>query len=450
MESESDGSSDYSEMELDDTGQWKKVKNKRKRTTSNNTTNKLVKKTQSTNFSQQEINEIVVGNNKNTQQKSPSQEDSNAAPTKTIKNVPTKKSTNFSNKMKEVMQQKHKHLFYLASTTIINRLQMSDNWEKAAGPNTDIIIKTSKGFLLKTNSDKHTILAHINNLKEQNLICSFTETQEKNTTPRNNSFTSTYSAVIASVEQEIEDEVISSHLKSLNIEHRYCKRIISKATNKPCNFVRIITGCIASFEKLLSHGLFYKNRHYPIYASNPPPPTPMPCTKCLQFNHTTDNCQIPTTCAKCKGNHRTEKCTTQLPPKCLACGSEEHAAWSFKCPKRPTKPIEGIPNTQIKAMNKRSDNVDVAIKNNSRVHSPLTIHDLIINTYLNKLNKPKNINREELLTKLRKRFNVEFNIDTTAVFSHNRVYILMFDMQNPEQPSPTQPLNGIQNEQRTA
>lgn len=62
----------------------------------------------------------------------------------------------------------------------------------------------------------------------------------------------------------------------------------------------------------------------------------------------------------------------------------------------------------------------------------------IINTYIRKLNKPKNINREELLYKLKKRFITEYKIGTTAVFSGNRLYILMFDMEDPNKPSPTE------------
>jgi hypothetical protein len=62
---------------------------------------------------------------------------------------------------------------------------------------------------------------------------------------------------------------------------------------------------------------------------------------------------------------------------------------------------------------------------------------MIINTYIAKLNNPKNTDRQELVTKLRKKFKTEYNIDTTAVFSGNRLYILMFDLELPHSTSPT-------------
>lgn len=65
----------------------------------------------------------------------------------------------------------------------------------------------------------------------------------------------------------------------------------------------------------------------------------------------------------------------------------------------------------------------------------------MINTYLRKLNKPKNTNREELLIKLRRRFINQYNIDTITVFSGNRVYIMMFDIEDPEEPTPTEPVD---------
>lgn len=74
------------------------------------------------------------------------------------------------------------------------------------------------------------------------------------------------------------------------IEHRYCKQIISKQTNRPTRLVRIVPGCIRSYEYLLVHGFFYKNLHYPAYPSDPPP-APLPCQKCEQFIHKTEDCK---------------------------------------------------------------------------------------------------------------------------------------------------------------
>lgn len=178
-----------------------------------------------------------------------------------------------------------------------------------------------------------------------------------------------------------------------------------------------------------------------VFPSHPPEPTPVPCSKCLLFDHTTANCNSPPECTKCQGPHKESQCKTNLPPKCKACGSEDHQAWSTKCPKHPKKPLEGIPNATIKSLNKKSRFIEELNKKQNRIHSQVTIHDDIINTYIRKLNKPKNTNREELLDKLKRRFIGQYNIDTVAVFSGNRVYILMFDIEEPDEPSPTEPTN---------
>ncbi|CAH1109612.1 unnamed protein product [Psylliodes chrysocephalus] len=105
---------------------------------------------------------------------------------------------------------------------------------------------------------------------------------------------------------------------------------------------------------------------------------------------------------------------------------------------RPTKPIAGIPNNPIKLLNKKSNEIDSKKKNkNSKIHTNITVHDHILNKYVSKLNKEKNTNREELITKLRKRFVVQFNNDTVAHFSGNRIYILMFDLDEPLSTSST-------------
>ena len=72
---------------------------------------------------------------------------------------------------------------------------------------------------------------------------------------------------------------------------------------------------------------------------------------------------------------------------------------------------------------------------------------MIISTYITKLNKEKNRDREELLRKLRKRFTTQYNIDTVATFSGNRLYILMFDPDEPLITSPTEPIPGKNNVQ---
>lgn len=210
--------------------------------------------------------------------------------------------------------------------------------------------------------------------------------------------------------------------------HRYCKRITSRATGNLTSLIRIITGCLQSYEKLLNEGVFYKNKHYAVYPSSPPPPLPIPCAKCMEFTHTTENCGNPIKCSKCFGQHYTNNCTSTLAAKCTSCQSEEHMAWSPKCPKRPTAPITGIPNAKIKSINKLSAEIDSNITNNNRVHKAITIHDHIITTYVNKLNKNGNNDRQHLIDKLKKRFINNYRIDTAIVFSGNSIYIFMFDL----------------------
>lgn len=157
----------------------------------------------------------------------------------------------------------------------------------------------------------------------------------------------------------------------------------------------------------------------------------------------TEDCTTAITCNKCQGNHNTNKCDKNLPIKCGSCNSTDHQAWSFKCPRRPTKPIDGIPNIPVTPLNKKSYEIDDYVKENTKIHSPVTIHDYIINTYARKLNKPENANREELVKKLKRRFIKEYNIDTSLVFpAGNKFYIFMFDLDNPEQGSPTKSKQG--------
>lgn len=55
------------------------------------------------------------------------------------------------------------------------------------------------------------------------------------------------------------------------------------------------------------------------------------------------------------------------------------------------------------------------------------------------MNNPKNSDREALLKKLKEKFISEHNVDTTAVFSGSRMYILMFDLDIPDSPTATRP-----------
>lgn len=403
-------------------------------------------------FSNEQIAEIIGVNSqsnkntseRNTQQKT-SRDNSNLIQTNTQK---TSTRINYSAKMKEISNKQYKFLYYINTKEEISRVEMADMWtQEISDITTDIILKTKKGFLLKSNTDKYKLLSVLSKLLSTKKIISYKETSPSTTPSNAPTLTITFSAVISNVEVYIEDKHISEHLSQQNISHRYCKRIQSRATGKETTLIRIITGCSKSYQNLLNNGVFYKNRHYPVYASNPPLPIPQPCKKCSEFGHTIENCNNQIKCDKCAGNHHPNKCDSKEPPKCVACGSEDHKAWSIKCPRRPTAPIEGVPNTTINKLNKRSKDINPQITHNTKIHSTITIHDLIINTYVTKINKPKNINREELITKLRKRFIQLYNIDTTLAFSGNKMYILMFDLDQPNSDSPTEPTTGEHNRQ---
>lgn len=351
------------------------------------------------------------------------------------------KHHNYSAKMREITHKQYKYLFYLKPTENKTRIEMSDIWESKFTNSQDVIIKTQQGFLLKTDYNKANIISTLKTMVADKTLINFTETVASSQ-PARNTPSASYCCVIAAVEPEIQDNIISDYLKSINIDHRYCKRIISRQTNRPTLLIRIISGCLTSYEKLLNNGLFYKNRHYAVYTASPPQPVPLSCNRCQQYTHKTEDCTTPIKCTKCRGNHHDMKCPTQLPSKCVACQSEDHAAWSSKCPKRPSKPIDGIPNIPIKSINKKTNEINQNITRNNRIHSPITVHDFIINTYVDKINNPKHTNRESLLDKLKRKFIRNYNIDTTPVFSYNRLYILMFDLNNPESISPTEPTTG--------
>lgn len=515
MTSSSDG--DYSEMEINDNGEWRKVYNKRKRDknpnsptqqhpkkqafpsvrnmestqvayqnyqadnyqTTGNSNDVIHVHPQSTqNINTARVNKITCSDkeeygpfkgfppnasaNQNTKEtKTTTQTINKHKPNIIInqninlkeqhKNNNLTKTTNvnFSLKMKGIQNTEYANLYYIMvnSEEVKDRIQMADLWNTKNSTNTDVILKTKLGYLLKSNNNKEKLKEILEDLQNHNKILSYQETKQRILQKEKVEPKQTYSVVISGMEKNISDEELSKFLQDNGLDHRYCRRIISRQFHTPTGYIRVITGYVRTFEELLNNGLFYKNRHYPVYPSNPPEPTPIPCNICLKFDHTTEKCSNTPLCTKCQGPHKTSMCKSKEPPKCSSCGDENHQAWSLKCPRHPKKPIEGIPNVNIKPLNKKSKDIEESSKKQKRIHSSVTIHDIIINTYIRKLNKPKNINREELLQKLKRRFINEYNVDTTAVFSGNRIYILMFDIEDPEADSPTEPVHNQNNRQ---
>lgn len=351
---------------------------------------------------------------------------------------------NMSTTMQKIFRKTYKNVYYATAPEGTTRLKLADKWCSIFPNIQDIIIQTRKGFIIKSDNTKEHIVNALNHLKENKEISSFEESTIPLNTTQQAPKTQSYSAVISQVDIEVDEKEISNILLNSNIIHRYCKRIISKKTNKPSLYIRIITADIRSYEKIINEGVYYKCRYFAVYPSHPPEPIPVPCTKCSMFTHTTAQCNTPIKCSKCHGDHKDIECKTNLPPTCTACGSAEHVAWSIKCPRRPTKPIEGIPNVKIRSINKKSAELNKKVTKNNRIHSPITIHDHIIDTYTNKINKPKNINRQELLAKIQKKFIDQYNINTIPTFVGNRLYILMFDLDSDGHDTPTEPSEGIQ------
>lgn len=269
-------------------------------------------------FSQLSSTHLLPNKNNNTQQQ-----------------TNTYKSTkNYSAKMNEIRGMEYNCLFYIMVENNLNtdRLGMVEIWNSKFPNSEDVILKTKIGFIVKSNNDKDILITALDQLKSEKKIISYKETKNLKYSRENHSSPATFSVVIANVESKIDENEISQFLTTNHLNHRYCKRIISKISQSPSNFIRIITGEINTFETLLNQGLFFKNRHYLVYPSHPPKPIPIPCNKCHLFTHTTENCNNEIKCPKCQGSHKMSQCKTQLPPKCTACNREDHQAWSTKCP----------------------------------------------------------------------------------------------------------------------
>lgn len=85
----------------------------------------------------------------------------------------------------------------------MNRLQMADLWESVRPSNSDVILKTKKGFLLKSDTPKLIINNTLKSLQNHKKITTYSETS-----PYNNSHTKaiplqSYSCVITSVELDV-------------------------------------------------------------------------------------------------------------------------------------------------------------------------------------------------------------------------------------------------------
>ena len=216
----------------------------------------------------------IIGTTQASTSKNTSQKRTIPDNTENYKNTHKTTTKNYSLKMKEVINKSYKFMFYINTANDLSRLQMADIWnQEYPNPTDDVILKTKKGFLLKSNTEKYKLLAVLSKLAATKKIANYKETQQS-TNPSQGTPTLTFSAIISGVELEIKDSDVSEYLTQQKLTHRYCKRITSRATNKETMLVRIITGCSVTYQNLLNNGLFYKNRHYAIFPSNPPHPCP--------------------------------------------------------------------------------------------------------------------------------------------------------------------------------
>lgn len=69
---------------------------------------------------------------------------------------------------------------------------------------------------------------------------------------------------------------------------------------------------------------------------------------------------------------------------------------------------------------------------------------MIIENYMSEVNNPNNKDRQDLIVKLKNKFIEMYQIDTHAVFSGNKMYILMFDTLQENAATPTEPKEGQQ------
>ncbi|XP_066153270.1 uncharacterized protein [Euwallacea fornicatus] len=359
--------------------------------------------------------------------------------------TPSKKETTSSNKPTTIQHiyLKYNHTFTIFTTATYIRTQFAIKWDEINKRHKDIIIKQEENFLIETNEEEKAAEA-LQLLVNRKTVVSF-KVQHNNATTlqkptQDRRILASYSVVATGVDLDITDEMFANHLKGLNLQISFCKRIVSRQRGLPTLMMRLITGKLKTYEKLMNdRGVHFLGRVFRIVESKPPAPIPAPCGRCSQFDHRTEDCRTPTKCSKCQGPHSTASCESTLPVRCTSCHAEDHAAWSMKCPNRPTAPINGIPNVKIKCLNRRTAEVSKAITENSRIHMPITTHDHIINKYKHQINKTSNTNREELLKKLRKQFIDDFGIDTSVVFFGNHTYILMIDLLLPSRSSHTEP-----------
>ncbi|XP_048516917.1 uncharacterized protein LOC125502522, partial [Dendroctonus ponderosae] len=231
----------------------------------------------------------------------------------------------------------YSHTFTANALSTITRVQLAIRWEELNPNNKDVIIRQDNYFLIKTNQEDKTSKI-LQQLKQENAVTSC-KLQKNDNLPRirqqksgHHHITPSYSVVATGVDLDIEDSMFLERLEQQGFKIRFCRRIISRERNAPTLMMRLITGDISTYERLMSdRAVHFLGRIFKITESKPPAPVPAPCGKCNLFSHKTEDCKQAPRCNKCQGPHPTSRCESPLPTKCAACNSEDHAAWSMKC-----------------------------------------------------------------------------------------------------------------------
>lgn len=141
-----------------------------------------------------------------------------------------------------------------------------------------------------------------------------------------------YSCVITRVDLNITVEEVEEALQLQEISFTKTWRIKSRATNKETTLLRVISHNKSSIDRLLSQGLMMMLRIYRCEPSHAPPPLPLQCSRCFDYNHSAADCKKTPVCPHCGGIGCKGSCNLPT-PSCLHCKGD-HAAWSSKCPRK--------------------------------------------------------------------------------------------------------------------
>ena len=146
----------------------------------------------------------------------------------------------------------------------------------------------------------------------------------------------TLSVVIRGVDPTYSDEEVETELKAEGHTIVKCIRIKNK-TGGSTYMIRVLTNHQETIDDLLYNGAYIYRRRYRVEPSLSPPPIPLRCERCQQYNsHPTSKCTNNAKCGFCSGPHNTKACTNlQQPPnlfrKNIHCTQQDLFIWFPNC-----------------------------------------------------------------------------------------------------------------------